>query len=53
MSGNLYAIELMSSGRDADEEFEEIQDFINKGYEITIVNDYEEVGAELIIRGYL
>jgi len=55
MSGTLYAIELLTSGRGAAEELEEMQELLDTGAsdKITIVTDYEEVGAKLIIRDFL
>lgn len=53
MSSNLYAVELMTSGRNAKDEFEEMEEFVCEGTLVTIVDDYEEVGAELIIRDYV
>ncbi len=52
MSGNLYAVELFTSGRDAQEEFDEMEEFVIEGTSVTIVDDYEEIGAELVIREY-
>jgi len=52
-----YAVKLMTSGRDAEDEFDEMQTFFDEDgqVEIRIVNtleDVEEMGAELVIRDY-
>jgi hypothetical protein len=52
MSGKLYAVELLTSGRIAEDELEEIETFVMEGTEVRIVDDYEEAGAELVIRDY-
>ena len=53
MSGSLYAIELMTSGRSAEDEFEEMEQFVLEGVTVIIIEDYEEVGSELVTRDYL
>jgi hypothetical protein len=52
MSGKFYATELLTSGRDAQDELDEMEQFINEGYKVIITDDYEEYNAELVERDY-
>ena len=53
ITGKYYAVELFTSGRDADAEFEEMRTFVEEGTSVQIVEDYTELDAELIVRDYL
>lgn len=53
MSEKYYAVELLTSGRDFEDEFEEMQDFIDQGQECIITDDYEQYDAELVTREFL
>lgn len=46
MSGKNYAIELFTSGNDLEDEWKEIETFVNEGNNIIITNDYEQFDRE-------
>ena len=48
-----YAVELLTSGRDEVDEFDEMREFITSGDSIEIIEDLDEhPDVELIVRDY-
>lgn len=53
MSGKMFAVELLTSGRSMTDEWEEMEQFVIEGTNCIITEDYEEFDAELIVRDYI
>lgn len=52
-SGKIYATEMLTSGRSAEDELHEMKIWVEDGYRVEIASDYKDLEAELITRDYL
>ena len=53
LSGTYYAVELLTSGRNAQDEFDEMEQFTCEGTNCIITDDYSDFVDELTVRDYI